>query len=226
MKITLQQILEGLSHETLSFMADSDAAGTIVGDQIPKVIGRVNATLRKLAVKFTLSEKTVRVRVTADRRIYTLTNGAAWIVSEPGISFVADVARILGIETPSGRMHPMNDLAKHDSIMLKNEGRAFMLDAHMPVGIYTVVYKAETPKFKTDGSDLTQVIEIPEALLNALYIGVAAITYEGIGGPENIQMANVKWAAFEKECGEAKINSAVETEQYEDSNLFMERGFR
>lgn len=226
MKMTLQQILEGLSHETLSFMADSDAAGTIVGDQIPKVIGRVNATLRKLNVKFTLAEKTVRVRVTADRRFYSLGAADTWIVPEAGVTFAGDVSRILRIETPNGVVHPLNDKVKHDSIMLKDEGKSFSLAAHLPVGTYTVTYKAETPKFKTDGSDLIQQIELPEALLNALYIGVAGYTYEGIGGAENLQMAQAKWAAFEKECAEAVVNSAVDVDEYEEANLFRDRGFR
>jgi hypothetical protein len=227
MKITLEQILEALSHDTLSFMADSNHAnGTISGDQIPKVVSRVNAVLRRLNVKFVLSEKMIRVSVTAGRRYYPLTKGAAWIVADPAEPYTADVGRILGIETPQGRMYKLGDKAMLSSILLRDEGTAFALDSTVPVGTYTVIYKASTPQFKTDGSDLTQTISIPEALLNALYLGVAAIAYEGIGGEDNLRMAAAKWSQYEKECAEAKLNSAVDVEENDEGDKFTAGGWR
>lgn len=227
MKITLEQILEALSHDTLSFMADSNHAnGTISGDQIPKVVSRVNAVLRRLNVKFVLSEKMIRVSVTAGRRYYPLTLGSAWIVADPAEPYTADVGRILGIETPQGRMYKLGDKAMLSSILLRDEGTAFALDSTVPVGTYTVIYKASTPQFKTDGSDLTQTISIPEALLNALYLGVAAIAYEGIGGEDNLRMAAAKWSQYEKECAEAKLNSAVDVEENDEGDKFTAGGWR
>lgn len=227
MKITLAQALKSLSSDALAFMASSDANQTIVGDQIPKVVNRLNSVLRRLAVKFTLSEKIVRVNITADRRYYPLTEDAAWIDEDPDEPFTGDVVRILGMTMADGRSYNLNDVAKHDSILLRDNGTAFALDTYLPVGPADVIYKAATPQFLEDGSeDQSQEIDIPEALLNALYIGVAAISYEGIGGPENISMARSKWAQFEKECAEAKINSAVEVQEYEDRNLLRERGFK
>lgn len=226
MNITLEKMLEALSHEQLGFMVDGNGSnGAIEPSQIPKVIGRLNSVLRRLAVKFVLSEKTIRVNVTQAQRYYTLNEEDPWIVADPDVSFTGDVGRILGIETPNGRVHPMNDLAKHDSILLRDDGKAFALDKALPIGQYSIIYKAATPQFAVDGSDLDQEIEIPEPLLNALYLGVAAITYEGIGGPENVSLAAAKWKQYEKECGEAKINSAVEEEQYEEVNNFKDRGF-
>jgi hypothetical protein len=226
MKITLEQMLESLSYDTLSFMTDSNHAnGTIAPDQIAKVVSRINSVLRRLSVRFVLNEKSVKVTVTADRRYYPLTADAAWIESDPEDPFIGDVGRILGIETPYGRMHPMGDTAIYDSIVLRDEGTAFALDTSLSSGTYRVIYKAATPQFKTDGSDLTQELNIPEALLNAVYMGVAAITYEGIGGPENLAMARDKWAHYEKEAGEAKINSAVEVEENDEGNKFLDRGF-
>lgn len=227
MKITLAEILESMSHETLSFMADSNHAnGTISGDQVPKVIGRLNNVLRRLGVKFVLKEKMIRVNVSASRRYYPLTAGASWIDADPDEPFTGDVSRILGIETPTGRMHDLGDKASVRSILLRDDGTAFAIDSTVPAGTYTVIYKASTPQFKTDGSDLTQALEIPEALLNALYLGVAAITYEGIGGADNIRLAGAKWQQFEKECAEAKINSAVETEETDEGNKLRDRGFK
>lgn len=227
MKITLKTMLESLSHDTLSFMADSNhARGSIQGDQIPKVISRINAVLRRLAVKFTLNEKTIKVLTTNEQRYYTLFPDDAWIVEDEDEPYTGDVARILGIELSNGRIHKLNDVAPSDSILLRDDGKAFALDGSIPAGLVVVTYKAATPVFEIDGSNLDQEIEIPESLLNAVYIGVAAITYQGIGGPENTSLANALWAQYEKECGEAKINSAVEVEQYEERNLFMDKGFR
>jgi hypothetical protein len=227
MKITLTQILEALSHETLSFMSDSNHAnGSINPDQIPKVIGRINAVIRRLNVRFVLAEKTVDVDVTTSRRAYSLTQEASYIVPSVDNEFQYDVNRILGIADPQGLMHNLNDMSKHDSIMLSEDGKSFALDTFLPSGRYRVVYKAATPVFDTSGTQLDQEIEIPEALLNALYVGVAAITYEGIGGPENIGMATSKWNQYEKECNEAKLNSAVGAEVFEDRNNFRDRGFR
>lgn len=226
MKITLKEILEALSHDTLAFMADSNHAnGTIAGDQIPKVVSRVNSVLRRLNVKFVLSEKTVRVNVSANQRYYPLRSSDAWIVSDPAEPFTGDVGRILGIETPQGRMHGLGDKATHDSILLRDDGTAFAMDKTLLPGIYTVIYKATTPQFKANGTDQTQVLSIPEALLNALYLGVAAITYEGIGGEDNIRMAGAKWAQYEKECAEAKLNSAVDVEENDEGNKFRDRGW-
>lgn len=228
MKITLEQILESLSHDTLAFMADSNHAnGTIAADQIPKVVSRINSVLRRLAVKFVLSEKRVAVSVTKDRRYYSLVEGSAWIVNDPLNPFTGDVGRILGIEDPHGRMRDLGDKATFDSILLRDEGTSFIMDTNdYPVGIWTVIYKAATPQFRAKEPDLAQVLDIPEALLNALYTGVAAITYEGIGGEDGIRMAAAKWAQYERECGEAKINSAVEIEENDDGNKFLDRGFR
>jgi len=227
MKITLAKILEGLSHDTLSFMADSNhARGSIVGDQIPKVVSRINAVLRRLAVKFTLSEKSVKVDITADRQYYPMTVGSAWIVEDPEEPFTGDVARILGIELSNGRVYNLNDVAKHDSVLLRDGGKAFAIDAGLPEGLAVVTYKAATPEFDLTGENQAQEIELPESLLNALYIGVAAITYQGIGGPENITLSNSHWAQFEREIKEAQVNSAVEVEQYEERNLLKDRGFR
>lgn len=226
MKITLEQILEALSHDALSFMADSNHAnGTIAGDQIPKVVSRVNSVLRRLNVKFVLSEKTVKVNVSAGQRYYTLNPTDAWVISNPAEPFMGDVGRILSIETPQGRTHGLGDKAVHDSILLRDEGTAFAMDSTLLPGIYIVTYKAATPQFKTDGTDLKQVLSIPEALLNALYLGVAAITYEGIGGEDNIRMAGAKWAQYEKECAEAKLNSAIDVEENDEGNKFRDRGW-
>lgn len=227
MKITLAKVLESLSHDTLSFMADSNhARGSIVGAQIPKVISRVNSVLRRLNVKFTLSEKRVRINLETGRRYYPLTVGASWIVSDPDEPFIGDVSRILSIETSNGRVHDLNDVAKHNSILLRDEGKSLVVDSFVPTGPAVVTFKANTPQFDLDVENLTQEIEIPEALLNALYLGVAAISYEGIGGAENISMAMAKWKQYEAECVEAKINSAVEVEEFEDKNTFADRGFR
>jgi hypothetical protein len=226
MKITLEQMLESLSHDTLSFMADSNHAnGTVSADQIPKVVSRINSVLRRLSVRFVLNEKFVYVNVAANRRYYPMTAGSAWIVSDPEEPFTGDVGRILGIETPSGRMHDLGDKATHNSILLRDDGQSFALDTLLSSGQYKVIYKAATPQFKTDGSDLKQELSIPEALLNALYMGVAAITYEGIGGPDNLAMARDKWAHYEKECSEARVNSAVEVEENDDGNKFRDKGF-
>ena len=219
-------MLESLSYDTLSFMADSNHGnGTVAADQIPKAVSRINSVLRRLSVRFVLNEKFVYVNVTSDRRYYPMTAGSAWIVSDPTEPFTGDIGRILGIETPSGRMHDLGDKATHNSILLRDDGQAFSLDVLVPAGQYKVIYKAATPQFQTDGSDLTQELNIPEALLNALYMGVAAITYEGIGGPENLAMARDKWAHYEKECNEAKIHSAVEVEENDEGNKFRDKGF-
>ena len=228
MKITLEAILRSLSHETLSFMADSNHAnGTIQPDQIPKVIGRINGVLRRLSVKFVLSEKTVDVQVTGTRRRYSLNQGDAWIVEDEDNPFIGDVGRILKIEAPNGRSYNLNDNATHDSIILKDDGTSFILDSFLMSGVYTVTYKATTPQFvESMNPDLTEVLNIPEALLNALYTGVAAQTYEGIGGEDNLAMARSKWRQFETDCAEAKINSAVEVDEFEEVNRLMDRGFK
>jgi hypothetical protein len=227
MKITLAKVLEALSHDTLSFMADSNSAnGTIAADQIPKVISRVNSVLRRLAVKFVLSEKSVNVLVNTTRRQYSLKASDPWIVRETGVVFPDDVGQILGIRLPNGRMVALNESIKHDSIMLTPDAKSFIVATFLPSGTYKVIYKAITPQFDIRGTDQTAELDIPEALLNALYLGVSAITYEGIGGPENVQMAQAKWAQFEKECGEAKLNTAVETDDLEPGNRFRDRGFR
>lgn len=227
MKITLAKILEGLSHDTLSFMADSNhSQGIITGDQIPKTINRVNSVLRRLAVKFTLQEKTIKVLINKDQRYYPLKVGEAHIVEDPDEPFTGDINRILSIETANGRSHNMSDLAPHDSILLRDEGKSFAVDAYVPLGLANVIYKANTPQFEVNAENQSQEIELPEALLNALYLGVAAITYQGIGGPENIALSQSMWAQYENECANAKLNSAVEVDQFEESNKLQDRGFR
>jgi hypothetical protein len=228
MQITLGRILESLSYETLSFMAESNHAnGSIAADQIPKVVGRVNAVLRRLAVKFVLRERRIKVNVTLDRRYYTLNVDDAWIEEDPDETFTGDVGRILAIETPTGRNHDLGDKATLRTIVLRDEGKAFALDTTLEAGVYTVIYKAATPQFVFDvaDTDLEQVLHIPEPLLNALYLGVAAITYENIGGAENVSMAQSKWSQYEKECAEARINSAIEIEENDEGNKFLDRGF-
>lgn len=228
MKITLEDILRSLSHESLAFMADSNHGnGTIEGDQIPKVVGRVNSVLRRISVKFVLNEKTVKVLVTQDRRDYPLTDvKATWVVKDKANPWTADIGRILGIKVPNGRMYNLNDRSTHDSIMLIGDGTGFRITDYLDSGEYEVIYKAVTPQFEEKPDpDLTQEINISEALLNALYAGVAALTYEGIGGSENVSLAQAKWAQFNADCLEAKVNSAVEVEEYEDVNLFKQRGF-
>ena len=228
MQITLGTILESLSYETLSFMAESNHAnGSIASDQIPKVVGRVNAVLRRLAVKFVLRERRIKVNVTTDQRYYTLNAGDAWIEEDPAEVFTGDVGRILAIETPTGRHHDLGDKASLRTIVLRDEGKSFALDTLLEAGVYTVIYKTATPQFVVDlgSTDLEQILYIPEPLLNALYLGVAAITYENIGGAENISMAQVKWSQYEKECAEARVNSAVEVEENDEGNKFLDRGF-
>lgn len=227
MKITLEAILRALSHESLSFMSDSNSSnGTIEADQIPKVIGRINGILRRLAVKFVLNEKTVKINVTNDRRYYPIVSGSSWIATDPTNPFIGDVNRILGIKVPNGRMYNLNDRSVHDNIMLRDEGTGFFLKDYMEVGVYEVIYKAATPQFtESPKPDLSQELNIPEALLNALYAGVAAMTYEGIGGAEHIQIAKSKWAQFNSDCADARINSAVEVEEFEDVNKLLNRGF-
>ena len=182
--------------------------------------------LRKLAVKFVLKEKMVKVNVTANRRYYTLNRLDPWIISDIDEPFEGDVSLILGIETPEGRMHPIGDKASFRSILLRDDGNAFAMDTHLSSGVYTIYYKAKTPQFENDPENLDQVLDIPESLLNALYEGVAATTYEGIGGAENVKLAISKWQKFEQDCSEAKINSAVNVDETDEGNKFWDRGFR
>lgn len=227
MKIKLEKILEELSHDTLAFMADSNhARGSIMPDQIPKVVGRLNSVLRKLSVRFTLTEKRIKVRISKGVRYYPLTVNAPYIIQDPTEPFEGDVARILSVETANGKMHGLNDVAAHNSILLRDEGRSFSTDEHVFEGIAEVVYKATTPQFDPVNADQEQTIDVPESLLNALYIGVAAITYQGIGGPENIAISNGLWAQYENECNTAKLNSAVEVVEFEESNRLRDKGFR
>ncbi len=228
MQITLKAILEALSYETLSFMAESNHSnGSLSADQIPKVVGRINSVLRRMAVKFVLRERRIKVNVTLDRRYYTLNADDTWIQEDPDEAFTGDVGRILAIETPTGRNHDLGDKATLRTIVLRDEGKSFALDDTLEAGVYVVIYKAATPQFVSDPSNLNldQILHIPEALLNALYLGVAAITYESIGGAENVSMAQAKWSQYEKECAEARINSAVEIEENDEGNKFLDRGF-
>lgn len=228
MQITLENLLKALSHDTLSFMSDSNFSnGAIVPDQIPKVLSRVNSVLRRLSVKFVLNEKTVRFRVTSSRRDYSFNVGDAWIIDDEDDPFIGDIGRILALELPNGRKHGLSDSAPHDSIMLRDDGKSLVLDSFLMEGVYTLTYKAATPQFEeTMEPDMAQVLDIPEALLNALYLGVAALTYESIGGADNVQMANNKWAQFQNDCDEAKVNSAVEVEEYEEVNRMRQKGFK
>lgn len=227
MKITLKQLLKALSRDSLSFMADSNHSnGSIAVDQIPKVVSRINSVLRRLNVKFTLSEKTVRLYISDDRRYYPLEQPLLWTTDNVDYEFLTDVERILAVQQDDGRMIPLNDLAVSKTIRLRDNGRSLFLTQAVPAGWVNVIYKAKTPQFVEDVEDLNQTIEFPEALLNALYSAVAAISYEGIGGAENIQLAANKWTQYEKECLEAVVNSAVEIEEYEEANLHQIRGYR
>lgn len=226
MKITLKQLLKALSRDSLSFMADANNSnGSITVDQIPKVVSRINSVLRRLNVKFTLSERTVRLFVNADRRYYPLEEPLLW-AGGADYEFLTDVERILAVQQDDGRMIPLNDLAVSKNIRLRDNGRSLYLTQAVPAGWLNIIYKAKTPQFNEESEDLNQTIEFPEALLNALYAGVAAISYEGIGGAENVQLAANKWTQYEKESMEAVVNSAVEVEEYEDANLHVIRGYR
>lgn len=227
MKITLAKILEGLSHDALSFMAESNSArGSIREAQIPKVTSRINNILRRLAVRFVLQEKSVRVQLSPGNRYYSLRVGEPYILDDAEDYFAGDVRQILTIQLPNGRKHGLNDEAGFGNIMIQEGGTAFLMDDNMPVGTAVITYKAATPQFETDDCNTEQEIHLPEALINALYQGVAALTYQSMGGTENIALAQGYWGQFDSECDRAELGSAVETKKFEETNKFADRGFR
>lgn len=227
MRYKLEDILRILSHDALSFMASgSDSNGSIMPKEINKTTSRVNSVLRRLGSTFVLKESTVRIRLEKDQKTYKLEASNPFIVIDPGNPFLDDVAQILRVEDADGKIRGLDDLARNDSIMVRDNGTSLRVSEVIlnRGGELTVTYKARTPQFEVT-ENLAQEIEFPEELINALSQGVAAMTYSGMGGSENVQISNGFWSSFNVEVNLVKSSSGGEDEEITTINKLKSKGF-
>lgn len=224
MKIMLGDLLSEIARNHVSFMADGDSTtGAINDPEIPKVISRVNAALRRLYTSFNVDQQELVAILTHEQAEYRFDGPYPHIVTD--METALPVSTILQVVYEDDRRIPLNQGFGTRAVRLRDGGTTLLIGADIPRGIVRIGYKPRTPQFDATMCSLEEEIYLPESLITAVGYGVKALTHENIGGAENLEAAKLAWSQFETLATEAENNTTLSTPEFEQDNRLRAKGF-
>jgi hypothetical protein len=217
-----------------------EGSGTIIANKVNQVLQHVNDGLTALHSRFILSQKDVNIEQMWGVNEYILRRKYAWTANTPTPvipgtpylrdtvtePFMGDVIKILAIYNHCGIPYPINDI-DHPMSLFTPQPDVVQVPCVNPGAPLAVVYQARHPIIMGVNSPnyLTQEINIPFSLENALAAYVAWKIYSNMNGQENLMKAQELKMIYEEECleNEAKdlLNQTTSAIQYK----LEKRGF-
>lgn len=218
--LTVADVLRNLSLGVFSNLSLGDeGSGAIKEDRIPNVLLYLNEGLTELHTQFVLSEKILTLLTFGHKSNYSLTadnsfanNGMDYdpeaedpdgpnIIDSDEEPFQEDIIKIMSVYTSDGWKLPLNDLESSLSVFTPHSG---LLQVPNPDAGHhlSIEYQANHAQIQWDecGKFLTQKVDIPPVLHDALYSYIAYKVYSSMNTQENNAKAREHLELFNLVC--------------------------
>jgi hypothetical protein len=235
--MNVTEFLARLSYGPLSNLAMSnDGDGTIAVAKHPALIQHVNDGLLRLHTKFILIENEVILELREDVTSYVLdvansvSAGAAppndYIRDTLAAPFGNDLIKILAVYETGACQLPLNDATHDDSLYTPKFNVLQVPDPIAGAPLY-LLYQAKHPVLASAGDGyLTQTIELPDVLVEALEAFVASKVYQGMNGQEHAVKAAEHLTIYERICVDVTVKDLVNSSMSNTNTKFEQRGFK
>jgi len=232
----LNELLTKLSYGELSNLSlGSNGAGSIKITERPKVIDHVNDGLLKIYTRFSLLEKNVIIEQVTHITNYHLKSRYSesnqsdepylYIKDKMAEPFTEDVIKITEVFDSTGKVRPLNDRNNVNSVFTPLPDT---LQVPRPVAgqALAILYQARHPLLEREGDNvLSQDIDLPIYLNNALQSYVAYKIFGNMNGQENLVISQTHLDAFNAACSEVIINDSVNNTFATSQTKLESRGF-
>lgn len=215
-------------------MADQENS-TIREESRGTVVTVLNEALTYLHSRFVLIEKQVFVLAQAGITMYPLTKENAlssnplstdtltyYIRDTAANPFDDDLIRVLHVFNKDGEK-VLGDVDGNDSIFLPQEN-TLHIPKPISMGLMSVHYQADHPRILVGGA-LSQVINIPRSLENALLSFIAFQVFSSMEGDNMLAIASKREAEVERDCTLVEDRALAGTAKQSSSVKFNERGW-
>ncbi|QDP54369.1 MAG: hypothetical protein Unbinned4120contig1000_21 [Prokaryotic dsDNA virus sp.] len=235
----LSDILDKLAKGELSNLSIAEG-GVIKETEIVKIIGYIDESLTRLHSRFTLRQNDVLVEMHEGISTYELKAEYAmsyegsievpkkYIVDIGPKKFEDDVIRITGAYDSLGNELELNNKLAPFGIFTPR-AKTLQVPGPIPGQSLSVIYQAKHPKLPTsteeDAEFLSTEIEIPETLTGALTAYVGFLTFNFLGGQDNLARSSVFMQLYDKICLEIDEKDSMGTQTADHVDKFNMRGF-
>jgi hypothetical protein len=230
--LTVGELFKRLSFGPLSNLSMSnDGDGTIIGAKQLGLIRFANEGLLRLYTRFVLTEKEVILEL--DEAItqyrlsseFSVSNGGPvqYLKDTAEIPFNNDVIKIMAAYSAAGTRYPLNDEHNCDSLFTP---RVDTLQVPKPItgaGIH-VLYQAKKV-ITTESISLSEVIDIPDVLDEALVAYISHKVYSSMNGQEHTAKSVELLGLFNSVCNDVEARDLVNSSLSFTNDKFSERGF-
>lgn len=233
--LTLGDAFSRLSYGKLSNLALSgDGGGYITDSAQPKIVNCINTALLDLYGKFVLSEKSLLIEQVEHITNYHIDSRFAesrhceesrkypYIKDLCGEPYTDDLLRILTVFNGNGCRMPLND-DEHPHSLFTPVYNILQVPNPQKCQVLTVNYQAKHDKIT--GSDLSQIIYIPEILEEALLAHIAYSVYDDMNNETSQMKAQSHFAIFTGICENVRQNDLVNSSLSQTNSKFEKRGF-
>ena len=237
--MTLKEIFDDLAMGVLANLSLTDSATqSITTGSYQKVISYVNLALTALHKRFLLREGEVIIQLHPDMSRYPLrtqfamsneasTEPIKFIVDHPGNPWIADILKIEKVFSELGEPLPLNEPhSRYPVYTPEFDVISALPTSDMPQALF-ITYRAKYPKINlTSDADLTLIeINIPDAILDALYARVGAQAYKGMNSEEGETSASRSYMMqYELECQRLETDNVL-FEDHRPVSRFKAKGW-
>lgn len=205
-------------------------------DRIPAIISFLNQGLTDLYSKYPLVEKQVIIQQYPQISIYKLTREYArtnfkseqlhkYILDTPFEPFQEDILQITGTFDEFGHEVPLNDDNNPHSWFLSSYNTIQIPNANENETAF-ITYKAKHRYIEPTTEDMTQNIELPPCLEEALFTYIAYKCLVSMGSQDTVQQAQFYLQKYEQLCNTVKELNTLGNYTAPTNVKLFKRGYR
>lgn len=231
MTITVAEFYTRMSYGQLSNLAMAETPGQLSATGKPKVLAAANDALLRLYSRFVLKEANVLIEMHSHITFYHLikrfsrTEGSTseeyrYILDLPWEVFEDDVIKPTKVTDSTGNELKLNDPTDPWSVTTP-QGKILQVPRPVNYRALSVLYQASHKKLVEE----TDVIEVPETLLEALCEYTAYKVFSHMNTPESVQKGMLHEQNFEKICADVIAQDLVHTSISAANTRFTKNGW-
>lgn len=235
--ITVEDFYKKLSFGPLSNLSmANEGDGTILTGSKGKMVNYINDGLLDLYTRLNIWEKEVLIKLMGGYTNYRLLarHSESYKIANPDseydifiidalLPFEQDVVKVLSVYNQDGRILPLNDTERGDSVYTPYNNVVQVL---RPIQGYhlSIMYQAKHRKIEY-GVD-SSLIYLPEALWDALVNYIAGKVFSSMNGAENTAKGAEYTQKYENSVARAIVDNLVGTSPSTSNTKFEKRGFK
>lgn len=229
MKLTLETALRHLAiGELQNLSMCDDTGGMIREDQIPRITEALNESLMRIYSIFPVREDSLVLLLEVGKYTYELTkenafsNGGKYIQDNEYKKFKGNILTITEVRDTSGNKLKINEDSIEDSVFTPTATTIQVTHPEMHRAL-SISFRCLPERF--DLEDLGSEVEVPDALLGAMYAYAAYLVYSSVGGEGGTASAQAYFALYQDVVEGVKIYGVLQYDPYDSANRFEHGGW-